>query len=103
MQALTLVKHGEIVNAPERGVGPCFWWLVRAAFFFQTPEYPLHHRIIITIALPTHTAHHSRGLELALIVGTGILTAAIRVMQQAGRGLSLPHSYMEGPRDQGCR
>ena len=89
MQALAIVKHSEIVNDTERGVGPCFWGVVREAFFFQTPEHSFHNGIIITIALPTHAAHHPGGPELALLLGTGILTAAIRVMQQPGRGLAL--------------
>ena len=60
MQALTIIKHGQVVNHAQRSVSPCFWWLVREAFFFQTPKHPFHHRIIITIALPTHAALSSQ-------------------------------------------
>lgn len=102
MQALTIVKHDEIVKDPEYGVGPCFWGFVREAFFFQTPEHSFHNGIIITITLPTHAADHPGGLELVLILGTRILTATIRVMHETGRGLPLPHGHVEGPRDQAC-
>ena len=79
MQALTIVKHGEIVNDLECGMGPCCWGLVREAFFFQTTEHSFHNGILITITLSTHAADHPGGSELVLILGTRILAATIRV------------------------
>jgi len=99
MQPLTIIKHGQVVNHAERGVSPCCWGLIREALVFQTPEHPFHDRIVITIALPTHTAPHPGSSELSLILGTGILTAAIRVMQEAGCRLSLPDGHVQRSRD----
>ncbi len=95
MQALTIINQDQVVNHAQRGVSPCFWWLVREAFFFQTSEHPFHHRIIITVPLPTHTADHVGVPKLALILHTGILTATIRMMQQPRLRLALPDGHLQ--------
>ena len=95
MQSLTIIKHHQVINHAQRGLGPCVGWLIREAFIFQTSEHSFHDRIVITIALPTHAAHHLGGLELPLILATGILTAAIRMMQQARLGLALADGHVQ--------
>jgi hypothetical protein len=51
--------------------------VLRETFTFEAPEHPFHDRIIITIALPTHTTDHFSVPELLLVGATGILTAPI--------------------------
>ncbi len=98
MQSLTIIKHDQVINHAQRGLGPGVGWVLREAFFFQTPKHPFYDGIIITVALPTHTAHHLGIPALLLILRTGILTAAIRMMQQARRGLALSDGHVQGLR-----
>ena len=103
MEALTIIKHDQVVNHAERGMSSRFGWLVREAFFFQASEHPFHDGIVITIAFPTHAADHLGGPELALILATRILTPSIRMMQQPWLGVSLPNGHLQGLRHQTCR
>jgi hypothetical protein len=59
---------------------------MRRPLAFETAEKSLGHGIVETLACTTHTAHHSMIFQQTLIGVTGLLTAPIRMMHEAGRG-----------------
>jgi hypothetical protein len=62
---------------------------------FQSGKETFHCRIVITITLPAHTGNHLVfGLELAVGVGA-ILTAAVRMVEQAGRWLPIGNGHLQ--------
>ncbi len=88
VEPLAIIRHFHIVDDEScDGFRSLFPNRLIQPFVFDAPKDAFHHGIVPTIAPPTHAADHLMLLEQGLIDGTGILTAAIRVMQKAWRGL----------------
>jgi hypothetical protein len=79
-------------------VVPClltrFVVAMRRPLAFETAEKSLGHGIVETLACTTHTAHHSMIFQQTLIGVTGLLTAPIRMMHEAGRGTATPQRHL---------
>src|SRR4029450_2571204 len=60
----------------------------------------LHHRMIQTISLATHTPADAVLREQLLVRGTRILTATVRMMDQPDWGLPPPSSHHQSMLDQ---
>src|SRR5712692_686539 len=81
MQSLSIVKRLQVLKDRLASLRPTLKGLPIHALAFERAKEALHERVIITIPFPAH-AHHDAVLREQLpIVGSGILTAAIRVMQ----------------------
>ena len=77
MLPLAIIKDFNVVKDIGSGFRSCPIGLTMKAFPFESGKETFRHRIIITIALPTHATFDPLILEELLEVGTGILTALI--------------------------
>ena len=66
----------------------------------ERPKEALGDSVIPAIAFPTHAAHKTRSSQMLLIDTTGILTAAVRMVQQAGLHPTAPQGHAEGTESQ---
>ena len=64
----------------------------RHALTFETPKEPLGHRMVQAIALTAHTTTDAVCREQCLRGTTRLLTAAIRMVDEAHPGLRRPHA-----------
>ena len=60
----------------------------REEFVFERREKAFGDRVIPTIAAATHALHDAVRRQHRMLVVTGVLTATIRVMEQAGGRLA---------------
>lgn len=69
--------------------------LVMDEFIFQGTEEALRHRVVIAIALSTHTRRQAERSELPLIGQTAILCALIGMMDEARSNASLTDGHRQ--------
>src|ERR1044072_3623044 len=82
MTTTAVVKHFDVLEQIRNGLLTRAINLVVDALIVQRVEEALRGRVVPAIALATHRAHYAIVVKLALKRLTGILAAAIGVMNQ---------------------
>ena len=101
MCASAVIKS-QIINNTELGCLLSFRFFVIQLLMLKTTKKSLCGRIIPTVALSAHTLFHLHDIQVSPIFLTGILTASIWVMKQAGLGFSPPKGHSQGTDTQWC-
>ena len=98
MQALAIIESLDRSKGLPACVVPGVVCVVmeQEQLVFQGTEEALRHRIVVAVALPTHTRCHAEGREPSLIRKATVLRALIRVMNEAGRDAPLARRHGEG-------
>ena len=83
MPPLTIIKDLDVLENINGCFRPCLIVLSIESFPFERGEETFGHRIVVTISRPTHTARDALAPQQVLEIIAGILTAPIRVVNEA--------------------
>src|SRR5436190_23294804 len=82
MFSLSIVKHLNILKNRCSSFCSCLIGLMFNTFLLQSSKEGFHERVIVTIALSTHTDLNAMPLKQSEIALTGILASPIRMVHQ---------------------
>ena len=99
---MAVIKHLNVMDHITSGIISATIKHPGSPLGFQTVKEALCNCIIPTIAFSTHAANHAVGRQKFLVITTGILAAAIRVVNQSFCRLPPPISHRKSFRDQRC-
>ena len=83
MKTIAVIKHLDVLNHITSCIASGTINYVGSPFGFQTVKETLRNSIIPAITLSTHTADHTIDAQELLVITTGILASAVRVMNQS--------------------
>src|ERR1700730_5998868 len=81
MQSLSIVKRLQVLKNRLPSLRPALKGLPIHTLAFQGAEEALHERVVITIPFAAHAHKHAVLCQQLAVVGSRILTAAIRMVQ----------------------
>ena len=100
MTAKTIVEHLDVFKDILSGLGLGSILLMKDQLSFEGAKETFDGCIVITISFAAHTTHHSSLCQQSLILIAGVLTAPVRVMQQARRRLANGDGHLQSVNDQ---
>lgn len=96
MPPLTVIKNFNVLKDITFCLCPCLILNLIDPLPFEGGKETFRHRVIVAIAWPTHATGDPVVPEKVLEIITGILAAAIGVMNEAGRRRTSPQSHRKG-------
>jgi hypothetical protein len=90
MTTLPIIEDLRVFENIGSGLSPHTIGLTVDSLSFECGEETFGHRVVVTISRPTHATGDPVVLQQVLEIMAGILTAAIRVVQETGSGSPSP-------------
>ena len=102
MTAKTIVEHLDVFKDILSGLGLGSILLMKDQLSFEGAKETFDGCIVVTISFAAHgnRTHHSSLCQQSLILAAGVLTAPVRMMQQARRRLANGDGHLQSVNDQ---